>query len=165
MGVGQDDRVDPIGRNRQVMPVALAPLFRSLKHPAVDKNLQAILSRRIACMDEMLRAGDRSGGAKKLNVGQAILPDCVEFYFSVGSILNMLLAVLLSGTLPSLTTISCGGTGVSTRITPLFRARTSSRCMISPPLNLTITGTSAPVVPRLSTVIVTIDEPVVVLRE
>src|ERR1700722_14179391 len=71
MSVGEDDRVNPIGRDRHVMPVALAPLFRALKHAAVDENQQPALSRRIAGIDEMFRAGDRSRSAKKLDVCQA----------------------------------------------------------------------------------------------
>ena len=74
MGVGQNDRIDSVGRDRHVMPVALAPFLRPLKHAAVDENLQAVLTRRIACIDQMFRAGDRSGGAKKLDVRQISLP-------------------------------------------------------------------------------------------
>ena len=44
-----------------------------------------------------------------------------------GSILKVLFVVSLSGTLPSFTTISSGGCGTSTRITPLLLPRTTSR--------------------------------------
>jgi hypothetical protein len=71
----QNDRVDFSGRNRRVAPVAIAPLFRTLEHPAIDENLDAVLSRWVSCVDQMFRASDRARGAKKLDVGQIFLPN------------------------------------------------------------------------------------------
>jgi hypothetical protein len=74
VGMRQDDRVDFSGRNRRVPPIALAPLFRTLKDPAIDENLNAVLPRRVSGVDQMLRAGNSARGAKKLDVGQMFLP-------------------------------------------------------------------------------------------
>ena len=79
----------------------------------------------------------------------------MSFYLFSGITVNVLFVTSLSGTLPSLTMISSGAAGISTRITALFLACTSSRFVTSPPANFTVTGTSAPAVPRLSTVMVT----------
>jgi hypothetical protein len=63
VGMRQDDRVDFPGRNRRVTPIALAPLFRTLEYPAIDKHLNTVLPRSVSCIDEMLRAGHGAGGA------------------------------------------------------------------------------------------------------
>ncbi|MGZ4815768.1 MAG: hypothetical protein ACXVZV_10185 [Terriglobales bacterium] len=71
----QNDRVDFVGGDRRVAPVALAPFFRTLEDPAIDENLNAVLSRRVSGLDQMFRSGDRARGAKKLDVGQIFLLD------------------------------------------------------------------------------------------
>ncbi len=59
---------------------------------------------------------------------------------SLWSTLKLLLVVSLSGTLPSLTTISSGTLVVSRRITALLVPRTTTRFVISPPVDFTVTG-------------------------
>ena len=75
VSVCQNDRVDFLGRNRRVAPVPLAPFFRTLEDPAIDENLNAVLSRQVSGVDQMFRARDSPRGAKKLDVGQIFLPD------------------------------------------------------------------------------------------
>ena len=75
VGMRQDDRVDFPGRHRRVPPISLSPFFRTLEDSAIDKNLNAVLPRRVSCVDQMLRAGHSARGAKKLDVGQIFLPD------------------------------------------------------------------------------------------
>jgi len=65
-----------------------------------------------------------------------------------------LFVVSLSGTLPSLTTISSGGFGTSTRITPLLLPRTHKAFHDFAAFELHSEGTSAPAAPRFSTVTV-----------
>src|SRR5271165_6495946 len=82
-----------------------------------------------------------AGGAKDLartKTHTRVTTD--DLYFSVDLSLNVLFAMSLSGTLPSLTTISWGAAGISIRITPLLFARTSSRFVVSPPANFTVIG-------------------------
>jgi hypothetical protein len=50
VGVRQDDRIDLLGQNRCVMPVALAPFLRTLKQAAVDEGLESVLPRRISVL-------------------------------------------------------------------------------------------------------------------
>src|ERR1700730_2562419 len=61
VGMRQDDRVDFPGRHRRVPPIALSPFFRTLKDPAIDENLNAVLPRRVSCVNEILRAGHGAG--------------------------------------------------------------------------------------------------------
>src|ERR1700686_685990 len=75
MCVRENDRVDLLGRNRRISPVALAPLFRPLKKTAVHENLEAALAGWISGVDQMLRSGNGSRRAQKLDVGQAFPPD------------------------------------------------------------------------------------------
>ena len=72
--MGQDDRVDRIGRNWRVVPVTLTPFLRPLKNPAVDEYLVTALAGRISGVDQVLRARDSSRSPKKLDVGQTFLP-------------------------------------------------------------------------------------------
>src|SRR5713226_4623797 len=61
-------------RNRGVPPVEVAPFLLPLKHTAVNQNLKPLFAARIGSrIDEMLRAGDSPGSAKKLDVGQTFL--------------------------------------------------------------------------------------------
>ncbi len=72
--VGQDDRIDPVRRDRKILPVALAPFLRPLEEPAVDERLKSAVARGISSIDEMLRASNRPRRAKKLYVRQTCLP-------------------------------------------------------------------------------------------
>src|SRR5579872_6747516 len=79
MGVGQNDRVDLLRRDGRVAPVALAPFLRTLKEPAIDKDLEAALARRVASVDQVLRTSHGSCSAEKLDIGQSFLPNPAEF--------------------------------------------------------------------------------------
>src|ERR1019366_8000828 len=72
MGVRQDDGVNRIRRYRQVLPVALPPFFLSLEETAVHQCLQRWRAI-VVDMDQMLRAGNHSGRAEKLDVAQEVL--------------------------------------------------------------------------------------------
>ena len=72
----QDDRIDLLGRNRRIAPIALAPFLRPLEETAIDEHLKAVLPRRIARIDQVLGAGDSARGTKKLDIGQMSLPNC-----------------------------------------------------------------------------------------
>jgi hypothetical protein len=63
MRMGHDDRVDLLRGHGHVAPVAFAPFLRSLKQAAVDENLKAVLARRIAGINEVLRPRDGPGRA------------------------------------------------------------------------------------------------------
>ncbi len=72
--VGKNDGIDFAGGHRRVLPVFFAPFLLSLKHSAIDQDLQSLLATRIGGgVDEVLGAGDGAGGAEKLNIGQMSL--------------------------------------------------------------------------------------------
>src|SRR5664279_3262767 len=73
MGVGENDGVDFPGRNRQVLPVAFAPLFLTLEEPTVHQYLDTAFATFIAGVDQVLRSGDDSCCPQKLDVDQASL--------------------------------------------------------------------------------------------
>ena len=75
----EDDRIDPVCRDREVLPVALAPFLRSLKEPAVDEHLKTAVARGISSIDEMFRASHGPCRAKKLDVSQTVslIPESV----------------------------------------------------------------------------------------
>ena len=60
--MGQDDRIDLLGRDREVTPVPLAPFFFPLKKTAIDKYLQA------ASMNKVFGTRNRSGSPQELYV-------------------------------------------------------------------------------------------------
>src|SRR5438132_14183844 len=67
-----------------------------------------------------------------------------------GSILNVLLLISVSGTLPSFTMTSSGIDGTSMRIAAVDFPRTSRRFVASPDCIRTVTGDSAPAATRFS---------------
>jgi hypothetical protein len=71
VSVRENDCINLARRNRRVLPVALAPFLLSLKHSAIDQNLKPLFASRVGrSIDEMFRAGNGPGSAKKLDVGQ-----------------------------------------------------------------------------------------------
>src|SRR5213075_2331807 len=72
--VGENDGINVARRNWRALPIALAPFLLSLKHSAIDQNLKALFAARVGRgIDEMFRAGNGPGSAKKLDVGQTFL--------------------------------------------------------------------------------------------
>jgi hypothetical protein len=62
--VREDDSLNFACRNGRVPPIEVPPFFLSLKHAAVNQNLQPLLPDRVvSSIDEMLRAGDSPGSA------------------------------------------------------------------------------------------------------
>src|SRR5208337_3234424 len=84
--MGQDDGVDRGRWHRKVLPIALAPFLLALEQPTIHQDLET--SRAVVVhVDQVLRAGNNSGRAKKLNIAQSVLASRLTF---------------LSGTLPLL---------------------------------------------------------------
>jgi hypothetical protein len=71
--MGEDDRINFTGRNGEVLPVALSPLFLSLEETAVDEYLNSLPGGLVASVDQVLRSGYDSSGAQKLDVAQFVL--------------------------------------------------------------------------------------------
>ena len=53
VGVGENDGVDFASGNRQVLPVAFAPLFLSLEESAVHQDLNAAFAAIVAGVDQV----------------------------------------------------------------------------------------------------------------
>src|SRR5438105_4242407 len=65
MRVGQDDSVNLAGWNRQVLPVALAPLLLALEQPAIHQDLKSAFAALITTsVDQMFRSCNYSGGSQ-----------------------------------------------------------------------------------------------------
>src|SRR5580658_2060034 len=67
MRVSKDDGIDGTGRHRQILPVALAPFFLTLKQATVDEHLQAARAA-IVKMNQVLCFFNDAGGTEKLEV-------------------------------------------------------------------------------------------------
>ena len=75
MRVRENDSIDFARRDWSVLPVAVTPLFRTLKQTAVDQDLKSLRVARVGSgIDEMFRAGHSAGSAEKLDVGQDFPP-------------------------------------------------------------------------------------------
>jgi anthranilate phosphoribosyltransferase len=78
------------------------------------------------CVTRIRRSGEETGKTGRvyvaLNLNSKRTKKAHYLEASPASILNVLFVMSLSGTLPSLTTTSCGAPGTSTRITALFFA-------------------------------------------
>src|SRR5664280_1033571 len=72
VSVRQDHGVNRVRGHRQVLPVPQSPFFLSLEEATIHEYLQR--SRAVVVdMNQVLRAGNHSGRAEKLNVAQAVL--------------------------------------------------------------------------------------------
>src|SRR5689334_21477992 len=72
MSMRENDGVNLLRGDRQILPVALAPLLLPLEQATVDQYLHARAARAL-CVNEMFRSGYNFSCAQKLNVAQACL--------------------------------------------------------------------------------------------
>src|SRR5208282_274853 len=79
MRMSKDNGINFARWDGSVLPIALAPFLLSLEKSAVDQKLKPLFATRIvSSVDQVLRSGNCTGRAEKLDVGQAISSSCEQ---------------------------------------------------------------------------------------